>query len=85
MATGHYYQSLQKWTLDRDDAFDFGIVSKAMRIARKLRIPELELVVSFDDPDQAATTPFQKLLLGLSHGTKQNGSVRRPSRSAVPA
>ena len=44
MATGQYFQSLEKWTTDRDEAYDFGFVSKAMKVARKLRIRDLELV-----------------------------------------
>jgi hypothetical protein len=67
MATGHYFQSLEKWTIDRDEAYDFGFVSKAMKVAHKLRILDLELVLSFDDPDQAAATPFQQFLRGLPH------------------
>jgi hypothetical protein len=65
MATGHYYQSLEKWTLDRDDAHDFGVISRAMKIAHKLRIPELELVLSFEGTEPVDATPFEKFLLGL--------------------
>lgn len=85
IATGQYFQSLDKWTPDRDDAFDFGIVSKAVKIARKLRIPELELVLSFDDPEQAAATPFEKFLFGLAHTEKHPAGGRRASRSAALA
>ncbi len=66
MATRQYFQSPEKWTPDRDDAYDFGLISKAMKIAHKLRIPELELVLSLDDPDEVAATPFEKFLHGLS-------------------
>ena len=67
VATGQYFQSLEKWTLDRDDAYDFGFISKAMKIARKTRIPDLELVLSLDGPGARAATPFVKFLFGLSH------------------
>ena len=87
MATGHYFQSLEKWTLDRDDAYDFGFISKAMKVAHKLRIPDLELVLSFDDPDQAAATPFEKFLLGLlQHAEapeRRQKGASRPWRAAV--
>ena len=85
MATGHYFQSLEKWTIDRDDAFDFGFVSKAMKVAHKLHIRDLELVLSFDDPAQAATTPFEKFLQGLSPARKHPVAGKRASRSAAPA
>jgi hypothetical protein len=71
MATRRYFQSLERWTPDRDDAYDFGLISKAMKIAHKLRIPDLELVVSLDEPHQAAATPFEKFLRGLSHSKKR--------------
>ncbi len=70
MATRRYFQSPQKWTPDREDAYDFGLISKAMKIARKLHIPDLELVVSFDDPEQAPATPFEKFLLSLLQSRK---------------
>jgi hypothetical protein len=83
MATGHYFRSPQNWTLDRDDAFDFGIVSKAMKVAQKLRIRDLELVLSFEDPAQAATTPFEAFLQGLSPTRKDRHASRRSSRSTA--
>ena len=85
MATGHYFQSLEKWTLDRDDAHDFGFISKAMKVAHQLRIRDLELVLSFDDPEQAPATPFGKLLRGLSNGRNHSAAGKRASRSAAPA
>ena len=53
IATGQYCQSLDKWTSDRDDAHDFGLIAKAMKFARKARLPGLELILSFDSPEQA--------------------------------
>ncbi len=71
MATRRYFQSPEKWTPDRDDAYDFGLTSRAMKIARKLRIPDLELVLSLDDPDHAGATPFEEFLLGLTRPRKR--------------
>jgi hypothetical protein len=85
MATGHYFQSLERWTIDRDEAFDFGLVSKAVKAAHKLRILDLELVLSFDDPDQAAATPFERFLRGLTHDRKHSVAGKRGSRSAALA
>ena len=67
MATRHYFQTPQRWTPDPDDAYDFGLVSKALKIAHKLRIPDLELVVSIEDASKAASTTFADLLHGISH------------------
>ena len=44
--TGKYFQSVEKWTCERDDAYDFGLIAKA-------RLPGLELILSFDSPKQA--------------------------------
>jgi hypothetical protein len=85
MATGHYFQSVEKWTIDRDEAYDFGLVSKAMKVAQKLRILDLELVLSLDDPDQAAATPFERFLCGLTHNRKRPVAGRGASRSAALA
>jgi hypothetical protein len=85
MATGHYFRSPEKWTVDRDEAFDFGLVSKAVKAAHKLRIRDLELELSFDDPDQPAATPFEKFLRGLSHNRRHPIAGRHASRSAALA
>ena len=66
MATRRYFQSLEKWTVDRDDAYDFGLISRAMKIAHKLRIPGLELVLSFEDREPVTDTPFEKFLRELT-------------------
>ena len=78
MATRRYFQSLEKWTSDRDDAFDFGLISKAMRAAQKLRIADLELVLSFDGSDHATATSFERFLFGLSRS--KNRQVRANGR-----
>ena len=66
--TRRYFHSLDSWTLDRDDAYDFGPVARAMKFAQKTHLPDLELVVAFDDPHEATAKPFGKLCRGLAHG-----------------
>lgn len=85
IATGHYFQSQEKWTTDRDEAFDFGLASNALKVAHKLRIRDLELVLKFDDPDHVTATPFDKFLSGLSHNRRHRVVSRRASRSAALA
>ena len=85
MATGQYFQSLEKWTTDRDEAYDFGFISKALKVARKLRIRDLELVLLCDGPGQAPATPFEKFVRGLSHNGKRQVAGGRGSRSAALA
>ncbi len=67
MATRRYFQTPEKWTPDREEAYDFGFISKAMRIASKLGIPNLELELSLDGPEQVNGTSFGHFLHRLSH------------------
>ena len=85
MATRHYFRSSEKWTLDRDEAHDFGVVSRAMKVAHKLRIRDLELELSFDDPEPPPATPLQKFVRGLSRNGKHRLNGHAASRQAVPA
>jgi hypothetical protein len=71
MATRQYFSSEKRWTADRDEAHDFGLLSGALRIARKLHVSTLEVVVSFDDSEPVAETPFEKFLRDLSHPQKR--------------
>ena len=71
--------------MDRDEAFDFGLASKALKVAHKLHMRDLELVLSFDDPEQVTATPFQKFIDGLSHNRRNLFADKRASRSAVLA
>ncbi len=64
-STGQYFQSLDCWTPDRDNAHDFGLIARAVKFAKKTRLPNLELVLSFDDPSRVTATPFGKFWLGL--------------------
>lgn len=83
IATGHYFRAPERWTLDRDDAYDFEFVSKAMKTAHKLHIRDLELVLSVEDPAEAATTPFKRFLRGLSSSRKHSAEDKQASRSAA--
>jgi hypothetical protein len=65
-STGQYFQSLDCWTPDRDNAHDFGLVARAVKFAQKARLPNLELILSFDDPRQVTATPFEKFWRRLS-------------------
>lgn len=78
--TGQYFQSLEKWTPDRDEAHDFGLIANALRFAHKAGFPDLELVLCFDRPEQVTAIPFEKFRLGLSHTPRHEFS--RGERSA---
>ncbi len=59
--TGQYFQALGKWTGDREDAYDFGLVARALRFARKARLPGLELILAFESPESIPPISFGEL------------------------
>ena len=69
--TGQYFQSLDKWTTDREDAHDFCLIARALRFAHRLGLPDLELLLCFDSTDRMTAIPFQKFVLGLSPARKR--------------
>jgi hypothetical protein len=85
MATRRYFQSVQKWTPDRDDAYDFEFISKAMRVAHKLRIADLELVLSLDDTERLDGTSVKTLLHRPSQLRRNHFAGGPASERAVPA
>jgi len=59
-STGQCFEYLDRWTPDRDRAHDFGLVAKAVKFAQKMQLPNLELILSFDDPHQVTAMSFGK-------------------------
>jgi len=60
-STGQYFQALNCWTPDRENAHDFGLLPRAAKVARKLKLRGLEVVLAFDNPGQVASTSFKDL------------------------
>jgi hypothetical protein len=71
VATGQYFHSLDKWTPDADEAYDFGLVARAMKFAHKARIPGLELILSLEGPEQETAVLFEQFRRGLPHAKHQ--------------
>lgn len=65
--TRQYFQSLDKWTPDSDEAYDFGLVARAVRFAHKASLTGMELLLSLDGPEEAADFPPKKFGLSWSH------------------
>ncbi len=70
-STGQYFQSLDGWTPDRDNAFDFGIIARAMKFAHKLALADLEIVLSFDELNQITPAPFEAFWRGICASKKR--------------
>jgi hypothetical protein len=56
--TGQYFQSLEKWTATPDNAHDFELIARALKFVSKTRFANMEVVLKFDRPDQAAQFHF---------------------------
>jgi hypothetical protein len=67
IATRQYFQSLDKWTPDADEAHDFGLIARAVKFAHKASLTGLELILSLDSPEEAAALPFDMFRLRWSH------------------
>ncbi len=64
-SSGRYYQSLGKWTLDPEAAHDFGSIARAVSFVRKADLADMEVNLSFDNPEQAGSICFRELVLGF--------------------
>ncbi len=63
--TGRYYQSLGKWTLDPEDAHDFGSIAQAVSVVQTRGLSDMEIDLTFDNPEQAPSVCFKELVLGF--------------------
>jgi hypothetical protein len=89
-STGKYFQSLDKWTPEREHAHDFGIVRRAIKFAQKMRISDLELILSFDEPQSLGSTALGDFIRkamrrprNRSLGLERRTSVRAPQWRAL--
>jgi hypothetical protein len=64
--TRQYFQSLNKWTLDADEAYDFGLVARAVKFVHKASLTGMELLLCLDGPEEAAARPSRKFGLSWS-------------------
>ena len=60
--TGFYFQGVDDWTNNPDDAFDFKLTERVIRFVRDARLntTELELVLAFHDPSFNITLPIDE-------------------------
>lgn len=64
--SGQYFQALGEWTPDREEAYDFGLIARALKFAHRSGIHGLELVLSFEEPERASAIPMERFRLGSS-------------------
>ena len=72
--TGQYFHSLDSWTPDRGEAHDFGLIHTAVKFAKKLRVPGLELILDFDKPQEIGNTPFEIFWRRMARGRHSHHS-----------
>ena len=56
--SGKYFQSLEKWTSDPKKAHDFGLIARAVRFATRAGFPQMEVVLSFNAPQESSAFVF---------------------------
>jgi hypothetical protein len=59
---GFYFQGVDDWTKNPDDAFDFKLTERVIRFVRDARLEttDLELVLAFDNPNFNITLPIDE-------------------------
>jgi hypothetical protein len=62
--TGQFYQSTGKWTANPNKARNFRAIDRALNIVHKTHCPNLEIQLSFDNPQQAASFRLEQLFAG---------------------
>ncbi len=65
MPSGLYFQGPDRWTSHPDDAFDFKLVSRALKFVEKKGMEHMEIAFAVDTPGIAAV-PVDEISDGLS-------------------
>ncbi len=58
--TGWYYQEPSKWTPEQEAAYDLKQLSQAVRLAFENHLENVEILMSFDDPQFNLTLPITR-------------------------
>ncbi len=74
IGSGEYFQALERWTLDRDEAYDFGMIPRALNFAHRASLVDTELILAFDDREQVPGIPLEKFRLGLTRHRRRSRS-----------
>jgi hypothetical protein len=82
-STGQYFEALERWTPNRDQAYDFGPISRAVKFAHKAHFADMELVLAFETTEPEPALPFQKLVCNGHRGSRvrtlgHSSRARRP-------
>ncbi len=64
-STGCYYRSPGKWTLDPEDAYDFGSIAQAVSVVQTRGLSDMEVDLRFDNPERVTSVCFKELVLGF--------------------
>jgi hypothetical protein len=59
-ATGQYFESLERWTSDQQQAHDFGPIERAVKFAHKAHFADMELVLTFEVAESDPEVPFDQ-------------------------
>ena len=79
--TRWFYQEPSKWTSDEQEALDFQQISRAVRFALEARLENVEILLSYDDPQFNLVLPVSPPPQMTScPSTSSGGKVEPPPR-----
>jgi hypothetical protein len=56
--TGKYFQNLDTWTVNRENAHDFKLIKRALRFISKAGFSDMELIVSLQKRERLEAIQF---------------------------
>jgi hypothetical protein len=62
-STGRYFQALDKWTADREEAYDFGVIPRALRFAHAAGFEHLDLILAYESTEPVPALPMETFRL----------------------
>ena len=82
--TQWFYREPSQWTSDEHEALDFQQISRAVRFALEARLENVEILLSYDDPEFNIALPLSppsrltQLPPASSEGTREPSPPQEP-------
>ncbi len=61
-----YFQGINKWTADPDQAFDFKLIDRALKFAEIWHLDDVELAFAFNEARHIVEVPVERAALRFS-------------------
>ena len=86
-ARGNFFQGVEDWTLELEEAFDFQSPERAVKFVRNanLKAAEMEIVLAFDNPRYNIPLPVDERFGVVPVATDLRSARADAPRSAPPS